>query len=114
MNWRDEAACRESDPALFFPSGVKGPKATELTREALAVCASCPVRAECRTYALQHEEWGIWGGMSEQELRETKGRCGTAAGYSRHRRDTTEPCQPCMAAHAKWRREKAERERGAA
>lgn len=39
----DRAACRSTDPDLFF-DGTR-------TLEALAVCAVCPVMAECRQWA---------------------------------------------------------------
>lgn len=62
--WKAQGACRDVDPRLFFPE--RG----ESTREAKAVCAGCPVRAECLEYALdQHEHFGIWGGTSERERR---------------------------------------------
>ncbi|MEE6273495.1 WhiB family transcriptional regulator [Georgenia sp. MJ206] len=62
--WADEALCAQTDPEEFFPE--KGGS----TRSAKAICARCPVSAECLTYALDnHERFGIWGGMSERERR---------------------------------------------
>lgn len=30
------------------------------------VCRGCPVKKDCREYALSHrEQWGIWGGLTE-------------------------------------------------
>lgn len=63
--WRDQAACRWSD-ANFFP----GRGETLATREAKAVCAGCPVQAECLEWALTNcEHHGIWGGKAERERR---------------------------------------------
>jgi len=63
-DWRRSAACRDEDPELFFPV-----KATQ-SREARAVCARCPVRAECLTDALaQNRVYGVWGGTTEQGRR---------------------------------------------
>ena len=31
------------------------------------VCLSCPVVQECREYAITHELWGFWGGMTAME-----------------------------------------------
>lgn len=60
--WRDQAACRGLPAALFFP-----PPRTPAA-EALEVCARCPVRTECGTYATTNgEEYGIWGGRTETE-----------------------------------------------
>ncbi|MTA96041.1 MAG: WhiB family transcriptional regulator, partial [Actinobacteria bacterium] len=39
--------------------------------EAKAICASCPVLAQCRDHALAVQEpYGIWGGLSEDERAE--------------------------------------------
>lgn len=63
----DDGLCTQTDPELFFP--VKGGS----TREAKKVCANCTVRAECLSYALEHDErFGIWGGLSERERRKLR------------------------------------------
>ena len=62
--WWFAGLCAQTDPELFFPE--KGGS----TRAAKAVCAGCPVRAECLEYALAHDErFGVWGGTSERERR---------------------------------------------
>ena len=38
-----------------------------MSRQAIMVCRSCPVRNPCLTYSLVHETHGIWGGMREGE-----------------------------------------------
>jgi WhiB family redox-sensing transcriptional regulator len=62
--WKAQAACRGKDPELFFPTqGDHAP-------EAKALCASCPVQAECLNYALvAAEDFGIWGGIGEHARR---------------------------------------------
>jgi len=68
-SWRERAACREAGTELFFPIGATGAAADE-TRLARQICASCPVRTECLTYALTTgQQYGIWGGLDEQERR---------------------------------------------
>ncbi|MHC3470038.1 WhiB family transcriptional regulator [Streptomyces sp. 7R007] len=68
-NWRDQAACRNEDPDLFFPIGTSGPALLQ-TEQAKAVCGRCPVREECLGWALDHGEiLGVWGGTSEMERR---------------------------------------------
>lgn len=67
------ASCAYSalDPDEWFPisTGIV-PARTEAAR-ALAVCAVCPVRAECLELSLRH--WavvgrhGVWGGLVETE-----------------------------------------------
>jgi len=62
--WMDQGLCAQADPEAFFPD--KGGS----TREAKAICARCPVAAECLDHALEHQErFGIWGGLSERERR---------------------------------------------
>jgi WhiB family redox-sensing transcriptional regulator len=67
LSWQDRALCAQTDPEAFFPE--KGGS----TREAKKICSSCPVRSECLSYALAHDErFGIWGGLSERERRRLK------------------------------------------
>jgi hypothetical protein len=55
------AACRTADPSLFFPD----PGDTRTQAQAVAICAGCPVRAQCYGRAVQNgERWGIWGGVN--------------------------------------------------
>jgi WhiB family transcriptional regulator, redox-sensing transcriptional regulator len=67
--WEELAACRGADPELFFPVSSTGPSLAQI-RRAKAVCAGCPVREACLAYALDtRQEFGIWGGLDEQERR---------------------------------------------
>lgn len=63
-NWQDKAACKGTDPNLFFPE--RGAP----TRPAKEICKNCIVRGTCLEYALaMGEKIGIWGGTSERERR---------------------------------------------
>jgi WhiB family redox-sensing transcriptional regulator len=63
-SWAARAACRGLDPELFFPA--RG----QAAGQAKAVCAVCPVTAECAEYAaIVHQNKGIWGGLSERQRR---------------------------------------------
>lgn len=65
--WRDRAACRNSDPNLFFPGGSTG-TAIDQIDAAKAVCRSCPVQDACLLFALRtNQEAGVWGGTDEGE-----------------------------------------------
>lgn len=65
--WHGRALCAQTDPEAFFPE--KGGS----TRDAKKICTGCEVRAECLSYALEHDErFGIWGGLSERERRRLK------------------------------------------
>lgn len=67
--WRNDAACRDTDPDLFFPVGTTGP-AIDQIRSAKQVCSECLVREPCLEYALQsNQDSGVWGGTSEEERR---------------------------------------------
>lgn len=69
MQWQDQAACKGLDTDLFFhPDGERGASRRERAAAAKAVCLSCPVLKQCRSYALRAgEPYGVWGGMSEEE-----------------------------------------------
>lgn len=65
---RADRACAGTDPWLWFPTDWEGramPDAVPL--EAAQLCASCPVRRQCREHAIRHEAWGVWAGMSETQ-----------------------------------------------
>lgn len=53
--WRDQAACRGKPIEWFFPLTPYG------TREAKALCKTCPVVDECAT-AGRNEPYGVWAG----------------------------------------------------
>jgi WhiB family redox-sensing transcriptional regulator len=66
-DWREFAACRSAEPELFFPVSAAGQSLDQAER-AKAVCAVCTVRRECLQFALAtRQDYGVWGGMSEQE-----------------------------------------------
>lgn len=68
-DWRDDAACRDTDPDLFFPVGTTGP-ALEQIAAAKAVCFQCDAQAACLEFAIMtNQDSGVWGGTSEEERR---------------------------------------------
>jgi WhiB family redox-sensing transcriptional regulator len=69
LGWQDAAACHDENLILFFgPDGERQPEREIRERKAKAVCAECPVRAECLNYALSRpEKYGVWGGLNEEE-----------------------------------------------
>jgi len=71
-SWRQQAACRGMPPDLFFTDRGYD------TGTAKKVCAGCPVRDACLTYALDTGvRFGVWGGLSEKQrkrLRRGRGR----------------------------------------
>jgi WhiB family redox-sensing transcriptional regulator len=59
------ALCAQTNPDLFFPDDTD----REMLSKARQVCARCPVRVECLTYAVESfgktSDWGIWGGSTK-------------------------------------------------
>lgn len=82
-DFRHRAACRDSDPELFFPPGHSGPARRQVAA-AKSVCRRCPVTEQCLAWALHgdHEE-GVWGGHDMAE-RGVLHRHGHTSGVRRH------------------------------
>jgi WhiB family redox-sensing transcriptional regulator len=69
LDWWRSAACRTSDPEMFFPVSSVGPGHDEVAR-AKEVCAACLVRRQCLQFALAtRQAHGVWGGTTEEERR---------------------------------------------
>jgi len=72
-NWRLLAECRYMDPELFFPASPPSRSrqrvaATQAQVKAKAICARCPVSAECLAFAVRtRQAYGIWGGLTQEE-----------------------------------------------
>jgi WhiB family redox-sensing transcriptional regulator len=82
QDWRHRAACRNLDPEIFFPVGTSGPALLQIV-EAKSICRRCPVAAECLTWALESgQDYGVWGGTSEDERRALARRAGRSREHS--------------------------------
>lgn len=57
----EDAACRGLDPEEFYAEGGI------TVRRAKSICDECSVRDACLEWALQREEFGIWGGTTAKE-----------------------------------------------
>lgn len=67
--WRLQAVCTGEESDLFFPVGTIGPALAQIER-ARQICRACPVRIQCLEWAFDHHaDYGIWGGLSEDERR---------------------------------------------
>jgi WhiB family redox-sensing transcriptional regulator len=54
---------------LFFPISSTGQALAQIT-EAKKLCVRCPVRKACLGFALTtRQDYGIWGGLTEDERR---------------------------------------------
>lgn len=68
-HWTTYAACRGTDPELFYPVSTAGP-ALEQVGRAKAICARCTVQSDCLSWALRAgEPEGVWGGTTPEERR---------------------------------------------
>ena len=71
-DWRELAACRDTDPDLFFPVGTTGPALQQIDA-AKAVCRACEAQGQCLEFALAtNQESGVWGATSEEERRKIR------------------------------------------
>jgi WhiB family redox-sensing transcriptional regulator len=67
VSWQLKGLCRmgDYDPQVWTPDP---PKVEAKSREAVRLCHKCPVIEKCREWALSnHEEFGVWGGLTENE-----------------------------------------------
>lgn len=119
LDWHQQAACRtHPDPDLWFPTSGQHHRA----QRAVTICRSCPVLAECRTWVDRHDPpYGIWAATTQTQRDEQRGhrgarradrwvtdaltyrsKCGTPAGYARHKRRGETTCQPCRDANTRY------------
>jgi WhiB family transcriptional regulator, redox-sensing transcriptional regulator len=69
MNWREDVACRDADPDLFFPIGTTGAALRQM-EEAKRICRACPVQTQCLAWALGNGiADGVWGATTPDERR---------------------------------------------
>ena len=70
-----QARCARSclDPDEWFPLTTDVARAREQAARAIAICAGCPVRADCLELSLRHSfgigAHGVWGGLVAEERR---------------------------------------------
>lgn len=83
------------NPAIFYPD-----RGEDLAR-ARAICAECPVTAECMA-AGATEFYGVWAGTSMKERQRARNRrrppCGTLSGFRYHQM-LGEHCAVCTRVH---------------
>jgi hypothetical protein len=74
INSNETAACDGMDTEFFFPisdEDTDNPFGRDNVYPQLRkICGSCDVLDKCREWAIKHEEWGFWGGMSVYERRQ--------------------------------------------
>lgn len=80
LGWQREAACRNTAtvPQMQRALADRYFANHAATLDVVRACRECPVRATCLQWALDHDELGYWGGMSETERRRMKTTRGAA------------------------------------
>ena len=79
VRWRFEGACVDDpDPDRWYSlAELNGQVGTDTTiRELRAICASCPVIAQCAAHALAYENFGVWAGTTPNERRKLRRKAG--------------------------------------
>ena len=65
--------CMQVDPPdLFTDYGDRGAARRDRIAQAKAVCAGCPFRVPCATWAMDTNQTGVWGGMSDVDRQATR------------------------------------------
>jgi hypothetical protein len=87
-DWWNQAACVGTPADIFFPK--VGPNdrrsGTDPYTDARAICANCPVRCQCLTYANELGiEHGMWGGQTPEQRNPSRepNHCDECGDYTR-------------------------------
>jgi hypothetical protein len=74
VNW-DEANCKGAPTNLFYMVEENRKHAEWIDIGILrTICGGCPIYKKCLAYALEHENYGVWGGMTTHERNAFNGR----------------------------------------
>jgi hypothetical protein len=68
IDW-EEAACRGSiyTDIFYNVEEERSILAYEYINALRTICLACPIWKQCLTYAMEHEDYGVWGGMTSVE-----------------------------------------------
>ncbi len=76
-DWWEQSACRDADPEMFdYDPGIDPPTKADAAKQ---VCTTCPVTAQCLSFALQttsrrDDVTGVYGGLTPAERRHHRAR----------------------------------------
>lgn len=59
--------CASNDPEIWFTETKRGIEAAK------SVCRQCPIRTPCGQYAIANGEYGVWGGLSDDDRAKLRG-----------------------------------------
>ena len=69
-DWQPYRNCANVPTVWFFPDGEERVGKNifyPFIDRVRAICGKCPVRRECLKHAIDHNEFGIWGGLTRDE-----------------------------------------------
>lgn len=103
--WMDKANCADASEQvkrLFFADELAKRRGlpAEVPPEVDALCQACVIRVECQAWALEHDEWGVWGGTTRQQrdaMRRpiVRAKCPACQGRSLFRAGLQQVCADC-------------------
>jgi WhiB family redox-sensing transcriptional regulator len=62
LDWQRNAACEGMSVDLFFPESTD-----ILDDRVIRICTTCPIKELCRDWAIVHDEYGVWGGLTDSQ-----------------------------------------------
>jgi WhiB family redox-sensing transcriptional regulator len=76
LGWQKDAACRNTGRSSVMQRALADRYFADhaATVDVVRACKACPVREQCLAWALENNELGYWGGLSETERRRMKTR----------------------------------------
>lgn len=68
IDW-SQAACKDSvyTDIFYNVEEERSIVAYEYINALRSICLACPIWKACLTYAMEHEDYGVWGGMTSVE-----------------------------------------------
>lgn len=63
----DMPTCATTDPELYFPPPGGQAVGIDTAQETRDRCLECPWQVECLQWALDNDEYGIWGGTTQSQ-----------------------------------------------
>ena len=94
-----QARCADSglDPDQWYPVSIEPARARHEAAAAIAVCTSCPVRAQCLELSLRHwdiGQHGVWGGLAATDRADLRRRLPRTSQDRRARNDRAAAIPP--------------------
>ena len=75
-DWYDEAACLGMSDLFMITDEdsrpLRGGGRRAMIEEAKAICSTCTVREPCAELGMEIGDYGVWGGLSQSQLRKMK------------------------------------------